>query len=219
MFTRTLQEEVKQKPLLGKSVGHNRYLYQQLFTRLHLAIAPTNLDIIVWDSNKQTKSTFADNFYEAFQSLFDQGYQSVIAVGNDCPSLSYRDLISAADTLQTNDFVIGPSQDGGVYLLGMNKEKFEPGTFKEIRWQTRYMRHDLINVIECDTYHCLPEKRDIDTYADLLEFSKNKYAYPLAMWLYLFFILFINNTLINHKINHQSILFSIHGLRAPPVFL
>lgn len=219
VFTRTLLEEVKQKPILGKGKGSNHQLYQQLFRQLKRSVTLTSLDVIVWDSTKQTKSNFADNFLEAFHGVFQKGYDAVIAIGNDCPSLNHRDLIVAADHLQTRNYVIGPSKDGGVYLLGINKIGFNAEIFSMVRWQTNCMRQDFLRAIEINEYYCLPEKYDLDNYSDLIKFSKSKYSNPLALWLYLFFILLIDKIFIPHKkISPNSVSF-VHGLRAPPTLL
>ena len=52
---------------------------------------------------------------------------AAIAVGADSPTLTAAHLAAALDALKTNDAVLGPSMDGGFYLLGLRKCR--PGLF------------------------------------------------------------------------------------------
>jgi glycosyltransferase A (GT-A) superfamily protein (DUF2064 family) len=59
---------------------------------------------------------------ERIERIFNHGLlhaPAVIAVGADSPALTIAHLQAALDALQTNDVVVGPSTDGGFYLLGL----------------------------------------------------------------------------------------------------
>jgi hypothetical protein len=49
---------------------------------------------------------------------FVPGFRRVVAVDSDSPHLPLACLQSALDLLETNDVVIGPTEDGGYYLVG-----------------------------------------------------------------------------------------------------
>ncbi len=68
------------------------------------------------------------------EALGRPGVSRAILVGADCPSLGDRDLIEAEARLDDADVVIGPSVDGGYYLLGL--KRFEIELFREIPWGT-----------------------------------------------------------------------------------
>jgi len=91
-----------------------------------------------------------------------------IIIGCDCPDLSPRDLIHAAEMLdQGYDMVLGPSEDGGYYLLGCNKPESE--LFKCISWGTAAVLSETQARIKDLKLRCflLQELRDIDRPEDL----------------------------------------------------
>lgn len=57
-----------------------------------------------------------------------------ILIGTDCPRLAVADLRTAASRLASNDAVLGPADDGGYVLIGLNR--MEPGLFRGIEWGT-----------------------------------------------------------------------------------
>lgn len=60
-------------------------------------------------------------------------YTNVIIVGSDCPELNIKDINLTIEKLNSgHDLVIGPSEDGGYYLIAMNKDL--PVVFENIDW-------------------------------------------------------------------------------------
>ena len=57
----------------------------------------------------------------AFNAAFEAGAQKVVIIGSDCPEVTGELLEEAFDQLASNDVVIGPTFDGGYYLLGMSQ--------------------------------------------------------------------------------------------------
>ncbi|MGK0388644.1 MAG: rSAM/selenodomain-associated transferase 1 [Maribacter sp.] len=69
----------------------------------------------------------------AFQeALVDN--DKVVIIGSDCPQISTAMIQTAFDALSNNKIVIGPTLDGGYYLLGMSR--FFPKLFQDIEWST-----------------------------------------------------------------------------------
>ena len=91
-----------------------------------------------------------------------------IIIGCDCPGLSPQDLIHAADMLEKGyDIVIGPSEDGGYYLLGGNVAECD--LFRDINWGTSAvlsLTRDRIRELKLSCYE-LQEHWDIDKPKDL----------------------------------------------------
>ena len=108
----------------------------------------------------------------AFKKLF-KNHQSVVLIGCDLPDLTSALISKAFDALQSNDVVIGPSCDGGYYLIGLNKET--PDLFKEISWSTEKVLNQTLEKAERLSLkvQLLDQLRDIDTLEDL-HFSKLK---------------------------------------------
>jgi hypothetical protein len=71
-----------------------------------------------------------------FTELFQAGYERVVILGSDIPTLPLAYLRDAFALLADprNDVVIGPSQDGGYYLLGARR--LHPALFADIPWST-----------------------------------------------------------------------------------
>ncbi|MEK9583910.1 MAG: TIGR04282 family arsenosugar biosynthesis glycosyltransferase [Flavobacteriaceae bacterium] len=102
----------------------------------------------------------------AFKKLF-KNHQSVVLIGCDLPDLTSALISNAFDALQSNDVVIGPSCDGGYYLIGLNKET--PDLFKEISWSTEKVLNQTLEKAGRLSLkvQLLDQLRDIDTLEDL----------------------------------------------------
>lgn len=103
----------------------------------------------------------------SFQEMFNLGYEKVIIIGTDVPSHTHSDLLHAFEILSTHDAVLGPSPDGGYYLLGT--KKFYPELFKDIEYSTNKVYEKTKESLEyLQLNFCLlKEKLDIDLKEDL----------------------------------------------------
>ena len=81
----------------------------------------------------QEGHTLGDRMCRAFESAFSH-YRRVIIIGSDCPGLSAALINEAFDLLKEAPMVIGPAQDGGYYLLGL--QQHTPLLFEHIEWST-----------------------------------------------------------------------------------
>jgi len=75
-------------------------------------------------------------------SLALEGGDSAIVIGTDSPGLPRRLLDAARLQLAGNDAVIGPSEDGGFYLLGLRK--CPQGLLQGLPWSTATTRDRLL---------------------------------------------------------------------------
>jgi rSAM/selenodomain-associated transferase 1 len=105
----------------------------------------------------------------ALIQAFDQGFRRAVIIGSDSPDLHGNLIHEAFSFLRTHDAVIGPSLDGGYYLIGFNSGLFFPKAFDGIKWSTDTVFRDTISILEKARFriHKLPEWRDVDTFADL----------------------------------------------------
>jgi len=69
----------------------------------------------------------------AFLAAFQSGCRRVVLTGTDIPELKTDHLGQAFDALTEKDVVIGPSIDGGYWLIGMNRPA---RLFEGIKWGT-----------------------------------------------------------------------------------
>jgi len=97
-----------------------------------------------------------------------------VLIGSDCPSLTSNIVEMAFDALREHDAVIGPTYDGGYYLIGMNQVFKE--LFVDIAWSTEAVF--VQTMAKADDLGCsvaiLPMLNDIDDEADWLEYQRGK---------------------------------------------
>lgn len=119
--------------------------------------------------SQQQGDDLGNKMKNAFEKVFSIGTQKVIIVGTDIPDLSKEIIVDAYGALDNHDVVIGPSNDGGYYLIGM--KNFYSGIFEEIEYSTpTVLKVTLEKVKQLKlTYHLLPTLRDIDNKEDLLD--------------------------------------------------
>lgn len=132
-------------------------------------IKETGLPFFIWNEQLQKGSTFGERLANAVDAVFQKGFQKVVVMGNDCLSLTSYHIQSAARSLACNDAVLAPTKKGGVYLIGLTKNKFDKKSFIDIRWQCSSTCHDLQAWLSGNQIHTLPLKDDVNNYGDLLQ--------------------------------------------------
>ena len=108
-------------------------------------------------------------FAEGFKT-----HEKVVIIGSDCASLTPAIVQEAFEALDKNDFVVGPTFDGGYYLLGMRR--FQPSVFENVEWSTESVfptTIERINVLGA-SYHLTERLSDID-----FEEDWNKYGWEI----------------------------------------
>ena len=124
----------------------------------------------IFEKRVQSGEDLGDRMSNAFQEIL-QHHQHVCIIGSDCPTLSVDILNQSFDMLQNHDFVVGPSTDGGYYLLGISCEKYE-FVFKNMAWSTENVLSETLNRIAQNdkTIALLPTLTDVDEEKDWLAF-------------------------------------------------
>ncbi len=91
----------------------------------------------------------------------------MIVIGSDTPDLPTSYLDRAVDMLCQYPVVLGPSQDGGYYLIGMNR--LVPNLFDGIAWSTNKVLQQTMDRLhqQCCPFGLLPTLNDVDDLADL----------------------------------------------------
>ena len=104
---------------------------------------------------------------DAFRSHMAEGFERVVLIGSDNPTLPPEIVRAAFDGLDRYELVIGPSADGGYYLVGMRRPYLD--IFEGITWSTEVVyQQTLERAAHLDLrVVSLPEWYDVDTAADL----------------------------------------------------
>jgi rSAM/selenodomain-associated transferase 1 len=94
-------------------------------------ILPSNFFLIV-----QRGESFEERLVAASDDLFRAGFHSVCLINSDSPTVSAGSFAEAAIELANprDRVVLGPSHDGGYYLIGMKKTHRR--LFQQIDWST-----------------------------------------------------------------------------------
>lgn len=103
----------------------------------------------------------------AFARAFARGASRAAIVGSDVVGLSREAVLSAFEALDGADVVLGPSHDGGYYLVALKQA--QPLLFEDVAWSTPAVMEDTLrraasgglSVRRLDTRH------DLDTAEDL----------------------------------------------------
>ena len=111
----------------------------------------------------------------AFSELFSLGYKNVIIIGSDLLELKSEDITHAFDVLKHHDIIIGPSKDGGYYLLGM--KRIHENIFKNKVWGTETVLKDTLKDLQNNDVELLKELNDIDTFEDLKHYQELEQFY------------------------------------------
>jgi rSAM/selenodomain-associated transferase 1 len=92
----------------------------------------------------------------------------VVIVGTDIPDLGRDQVARAFHALKARDWVLGPSGDGGYWLIGASRLRRMPhDPFAGVRWSSAHTRADTLANLRGARIALLEELDDIDTGADL----------------------------------------------------
>ncbi len=80
---------------------------------------------------------FGERLKNAFEDARAAGYAEIVAVPVDVPGIHAAHLDAAFRALETRDTVLGPSPDGGVWLIGLRPSAAAPSDiFRNVPWLT-----------------------------------------------------------------------------------
>jgi rSAM/selenodomain-associated transferase 1 len=96
-----------------------------------LALVPPGVTTI-----EDPGTDLGDSMDRAFRHCFERGITSVVLIGSDLPTLPTRFIEEAFAGLEhaDSDVVLGPSDDGGYYLIGLRAA--QPTLFEGMVWST-----------------------------------------------------------------------------------
>jgi hypothetical protein len=126
------------------------------FFRAHL---PESIGLI-----ETVAPTLGECLHHAAATLLRAGHGAVCLVNSDSPTLPVAHLVTAATALAApgDRIVLGPSTDGGYYLIGM--KRLHPRLFEDISWSTdRVLSQTLARAADLDLpVVSLPAWYDVD---------------------------------------------------------
>ena len=180
-----MPEPGKVKTRLAADIGDQQALevYHRLLNHTHEITQALPQDKIVyytphipaedvWEPDQfqkalQVEGDLGARMQQAFEQGFARGYTRICIIGTDCYDLTTDHLKQAFRALYHHDAVLGPSRDGGYYLLGMCR--LYPELFANKTWSTESVADDTRTDMQRlhISFQQLPTLNDIDTIHDL----------------------------------------------------
>lgn len=173
------------KTRLAAGIGHEKALaaYHEMLLHLRTVAAATRFDVVVFYGNEipdqdvwsetgwprllQAGETLGERMNGAFAWGKDQGYSQMVLVGSDIPGVDAELLQNGMGSLESHEVVIGPSTDGGYYLIGLRQP--DNSLFEKIEWSTpTVLEQTRERIAEQQlSLFLLPALQDVDTIEDL----------------------------------------------------
>ncbi|WP_417258387.1 TIGR04282 family arsenosugar biosynthesis glycosyltransferase [Celeribacter sp.] len=177
------------KTRLGWDIGHvnaaHWYRHQTLRTirrlqspkwDLVLAVSPDveGLTSRIWPAHipriAQGLGNLGTRMVRIFRTLRPH---PVCIIGSDIPTIRPRDIEASFAGLGSFDATIGPSPDGGYWLVGLRNSRAVPSGFMDgVRWSSRFARADTLASAKGLSWHSGRSQNDIDTLDDLIEWRR-----------------------------------------------
>jgi rSAM/selenodomain-associated transferase 1 len=139
----------------------------------------------------QRGNGFGERLLRTAEDLFTCGFRSVCLIDSDSPTVPTSAFVTAAEELAELDdrVVLGPSDDGGYYLLGLNQR--HKHLFENISWSTTAVaqqtreraKHLGLPVISLPTWYDVDEVLSLkrlrrELFSRRMEASSQSAAYP-----------------------------------------
>ena len=146
--------EVTQKVLVDKKVLYSKKIEENdIWGKMNFS------------KELQTTGDLGQRMEKAFTTAFEQGYKKVLIVGSDLYKLKAAHIEKALQQLDEKEVVIGPSKDGGYYLLGFKKNI--PVLFFNKSWGTSNLLKETLNDLKTKSIALMEPLNDIDDFEDL----------------------------------------------------
>ena len=170
--------------MLNHTLSVSNYLMKKKIADISIAITGIGFN----SSQRWCKSLGINNFYfqgdgclgekmkrQIFKSLRNSrkhNKKNIIFIGTDLPNLCHMDILETIKKLENKDVIIGPSNDGGYWLIGFSKRFISNNNyipFINIKWSSNNVLKATIDNLNQEKIKIdyLNTKIDIDTLKDI----------------------------------------------------
>jgi len=183
LFSRRPASEARHKQVVPRDHATSARVADVLHQHTQRTVDQSNLPVIESTEATQRGDSFGARLANAFADAFAAGYDRVIAVGGDCPTLHEVNWTNVTAHLDTGRPVIGPTPGGGTYLIGLHRSHFNAQAFADLPWKSPQIEVALRSYLH-ETAAApvrLAPRRDINTVRDLVALLQHTAAArPLA---------------------------------------
>ena len=129
---------------------------------------------------RQAEGDLGARLVAAMEGAFAGGAEKAIVLGSDSPHLPPSRILEAVKALDTADLVLGPTDDGGYYLVGCRAGRFSPAVFAGVEWGSARVFQQTcaaaapagLSVASLATWY------DLDEWKDLMRFAREAAPAP-----------------------------------------
>src|SRR5437870_4337174 len=115
--------------------------------------------------HRQAGHDFATRLENAIARINELGYDEVVVIGRDCPTLRPLDIEHAFGKLESRKLVLGPDHRGGCYLIAFRLR--DRDILHEVRWKQHTDCAQLRGRCLPSEVCLLPLKHELDSWADV----------------------------------------------------
>jgi hypothetical protein len=120
--------------------------------------------------HQQVGRDFTARLENAIEKINELGYDEIVVIGRDCPSLRPIDIENAFAELGTRKLVLGPDHRGGCYLIAFRLR--DRALLRGVRWKQHTDCAQLRDRCRPSEVSLLPPKHELDSWADIRLFAR-----------------------------------------------
>jgi len=140
-FSRTASDEAAAKTFYpGLGIKGNTAISHCLIQEVKAMAQSSQLPLFTSFSPQQSGDCFGERLANAMELVFAQGFEKIIVLGNDCPFVNVEMLLQVNQDLEEKSMILGPNQNGGIYLIGLQKEAYQRDHFLALPWQKKNLQ-------------------------------------------------------------------------------
>ena len=168
---------------LQKNLSGEKKLYALLNQQTLKLAKGLGIPYYHFTEKEQQGNTFGERYTQAIKEIFSKGYDGIITIGNDSPGLTSSQLQTAYQNLLCGNSILGPSFDGGFYLLAMSRSSFSEEAFLSISWKSAFVFRQMRSFLEKSPGRLivLDPLCDLDTHSDIASVLDTNIKIPLGI--------------------------------------
>lgn len=214
IFANSAEKEAERKSFLSADV------FSELNSQTLKTVEKSGIQYFHFSEKNQIGSSFGERFSNAIEAIFNKGFKNVITIGNDTPHLKTHHLVDTLHQLEKNELVLGPSKDGGVYLMGIKEVHFNKETFLKLPWQTSRLQKCITSILSSKKLNIkfLEILNDLDVLEDIKKILHSFKAIPKSILKILTLLIFTQREFfVDLTINFKKTFFAPNSNKGSPL--